>query len=101
MQKREKVRLNGEALKQLNLDIHERDNYQCIITGEYVPLEEKFHHEPCGSDKQDTLQTGLLLSYRMHYNRHHGKNAAEIKELCNKYLEGLYGGANSVSDIRS
>lgn len=91
MQKVEKVRLKGKALAKLNEDIHERDNYACIITGEYVPLGVKFHHVVRGANKEDRIECGVTLSYKTHQLAH-GSKAMEIRERCEEYLRGLYGG---------
>ncbi|WP_371378867.1 hypothetical protein [Sporomusa aerivorans] len=92
--KHKKVRLKGKPLAKLNLDIHVRDKYICIIKGcgLHVPIGEKFHHEPCGSDKEDRIEKGLLLCYEVHHDgRHKGPDSEAIKQECQEYLRGLYG----------
>jgi hypothetical protein len=92
LSKRAKVRLTGKTLAQLNLDIHERDNYTCIVPGcdTHVPLDEKFHHDPCGSYKEDIIEKGCLLCYYHHQLRDSRKHAEKIKGHCHDYLSGLY-----------
>lgn len=88
-----KKRLKGKALSKLNEDIHDRDGDTCIISGcgRFVLPGEKFHHEPCGIDKEDRIECGLLLCSDHHYERHFGKNSLEIKRECVNYLTQLYG----------
>lgn len=85
------VRLKWKKLKQLNQDIHERDKYTCIVPGcgKHVPLEEKFHHEPCGAYKEDVIYKGCLLCYEDHQKRE-SKDGEGIKQHCRSYLAGLY-----------
>lgn len=93
MQKIEKIKLTGKSLAKLNDDIHERDGHICIIRncGRYVMPGEKFHHEPCGPDKQDRVERGCLVCSAHHYIRHHGRDGSrEIKEQCIEYLSNLY-----------
>lgn len=92
MQKREVIRLKGKPLTQLNINIHERDDYTCIVPGcgRHVPLGEKFHHEPCGSYKEDIVEKGCLLCYKHHQLRESKEKAEEIKRHCQNYLGNLY-----------
>ena len=90
MQKIDKIRLKGKALAKLNEDIHDRDGYADIITGEYVPLGVKFHHVVRGANKEDKIECGVTLSYKTHQRAHNG-DAQEIRERCEEYLRGLYG----------
>ena len=92
LQKVIRTRLKGNAVKQLNEQIHERDNYTCIVPGcgRYVPLEEKHHHEPCGAYKEDVLEKGCLLCWEHHKERHFGKGSQAVKKACEDYLRGLY-----------
>ena len=91
LQKTKRVRLQGKAIKQLNQQMHERDNYTCIVPGcgKFVPIDEKWHHEPCGSRKEDVIEKGCLLCYEHHQQRE-GKNIGPIKKACEDYLRGLY-----------
>ena len=91
MQKVDKIRLKGKALADLNIYIHDRDEDQCILCHAWVPIGVKFHHEPIASEKQDTLQTGLLLCYFCHQERHFGRDSADAKNRCERYLRGIYG----------
>ena len=93
MQKQSKVRLKGKVLSKLNDDIHERGGHTCIIDGcaRYVLPGVKFHHEPCGSDKEDRIEKACLLCEHCHYVRHHGRDGLEeIKQQCIDYLSSLY-----------
>lgn len=92
--KQKLIRLTGKSLAKLNEDIHERDGYTCIIPGcgRHVALEEKFHHEPCGTgSKEDRIEKGLLLCYGVHHKqRHDGPNSAVIQRFCEDYLRRMY-----------
>ncbi len=93
MQKNKKIRLTGKPLAKLNTDIHERDDHTCIISGcgRYVLPGEKFHHEPCGPNKEDRIEKACLLCSHCHDIRHHGKEGLEdIKQQCIEYLSNLY-----------
>jgi hypothetical protein len=85
------IRLKGKALSALNEEIHERDNYTCIIEGcdIYVPIGEKFHHEPCGSYKEDVIYKGCCLCYG-HHQQCDGVNSYIIRQQCRDYLSSLY-----------
>lgn len=89
--KHKRVRLKGAAIVKLNLDIHERDNYICIIPGcgRYVSIREKWHHEPCGPYKEDVIEKGCLLCYKHHQERDN-KNSEPIRQHCEDYLNELY-----------
>lgn len=85
------VRLQGKSLRALNEAIHERDNYTCIIEGcdIYVPLGEKFHHEPCGVYKEDVIHKGCTICFGHHQQRE-SKYGDIIRQQCRTYLAGLY-----------
>ena len=89
--KHKRIRLTGKAVAALNEAIHERDNYTCIVPGcgRYVPIGEKWHHEPCGSNKEDVIEKGCLLCYG-HHQKRESKDGAEIRQICEAYLKGLY-----------
>lgn len=91
--KHKRVRQKGKALVRLNLEIHERDDYTCIIPGcgGHVPIGEKWHHEPCGIDKEDVIEKGCLLCYAHHVQRD-SKDGEPIRQACEDYLNGLYPG---------
>lgn len=91
LEKTKRTRLTGKKLADLNKQIHERDNYTCIIPGcdHFVQLGEKFHHEPCGSNKEDVIQKGCLLCYEHHQQRE-SKDSEPIRKACEDYLDGLY-----------
>jgi hypothetical protein len=90
--KNKPVRLKGEKLAKLNADIHERDNDCCVLCGRWVDPGEKFHHEPCGPDKQDRVECGVVLCEKCHYERHFGKNSIAVKKFIEEYLKNYYGG---------
>lgn len=89
--KHKRVRLSGKAIVKLNEDIHERDNYKCIVPGcgRYVPIGEKWHHEPCGQNKEDVIEKGCLLCYEHHIQRD-SKNGEPIRKACENHLSTLY-----------
>lgn len=89
--KSKRLRLEGKKLTQLNKAIHERDDYTCIIPGcgRHVPLGQKFHHEPCGINKEDVLEKGCCLCY-IHHQLRESKNGTAIKQQCDIYLNALY-----------
>lgn len=91
--KNKRVKLKGKHLAKLNSDIHQRDGHTCIIKGcdRYVLPGVKFHHEPCGQDKSDEIEKGLLLCNECHFERHFGARSTEIKAECRAYLRELYG----------
>ena len=101
LQKKKRVRLQGKAVERLNEQIHERDNYTCIVPncGRFVPIDEKWHHEKGGEVKSDTPETGVLLCWNHHQERHFGKDSQAVKTVCVDYLSSLYpeqwGGAGS------
>lgn len=89
--KHKRIRLKGKAIVKLNREIHERDDFTCIIPGcgKYVALGEKWHHEPCGINKEDVIKKGCLLCYKHHQQRE-SKDGEPIKQACEDYLNGLY-----------
>jgi len=93
LSKRKRVRLKGKAVARLNEAIHEHDNYRCIVPGcrRYVPIGEKWHHEPCGSDKEDVIEKGCLLCYKHHQQRE-SKDGEPIRQACEDHLNELYPG---------
>ena len=89
--KHKRIRLKGKAIARLNEMIHERDNYKCIVPDcrRYVPITEKWHHEPCGANKEDIVEKGCLLCYEHHQQRE-SKDSESIRQACEDYLMGLY-----------
>ena len=85
--KTKRIRLKGKKLRELNAAIHERDGHCCIICGRYVDPGEKFHHEPCGAEKSDEIDKGVLLCFDCHKERHFGPKSKEIKTKIEEYLE--------------
>jgi len=91
--KNKKIRFKGRMLRELNNKIFNRDGHTCIIRGcgRYILPDVKFHHEPCGSNKEDKIERGCLLCDHCHYIRHHGRDGLEeIKQQCVEYLSNLY-----------
>lgn len=88
--KKKRVRLTGKPLVKLNNDINERDNSACVICGRYVSPEEKFHHEPCGPDKEDRIECGVTLCGECHHKRHFTAWLKEYRRRCEEYLAELY-----------
>jgi hypothetical protein len=95
--KHKRIRLTGKPAAALNEAIHERDNYRCIVPGcrHYVPIGEKWHHEPCGSNKEDVIEKGCLLCYTHHEERE-SKDGAPIKRACEDYLNRIYPDRNQM-----
>ena len=91
MQKQKKVRIKGPKLAALNKEIHERDNDKCIVCGAWVDPGEKFHHEPCGPNKQDRVECGVTICRKCHDERHFGAGLKEYRQKIEAYLEALYG----------
>ena len=91
MQKQQKIRLKGKPLAALNAELHQRDG-GCVMCGLWVDQGEKFHHEPCGINKQDRIDCGVVLCKRCHYERHFGKNSVVIKKRIEEYLFDIYKG---------
>ena len=91
LEKEKRVRLHGNRLKQLNSEIFERDGHKCVVCGRWVAVGFKFHHEPCGIDKSDEIEKGVVLCRECHFERHNGKNNQEIRKKIVDYLKGLYG----------
>ena len=50
----------------------------------------KFHHEPCGVNRSDEEQKGVVLCDICHFQRHNGKNSGEIREKIREYLRKCY-----------
>lgn len=91
MQKREKIRLKGKALKQLNELIYERDSRHCIICEHYIEDGVKAHHEPLKSQGGQDIESGMLMLCNFcHVERHTGSDTQDYKERCEEYLRGLY-----------
>ena len=88
-EKPKRVKLKGPALAKLNRDIHIRDHNKCVICGAWVNPAKKFHHEPCGVNRSDELGKGVVLCDICHFQRHNGKNSAEIRDQIQKYLEDV------------
>ena len=89
LQKNPNFRIKGNAIAELNMTIHERDNYSCVNCGEYVSIAEKWHHEPCGRQKEDKPEKGCLLCWTCHQKRE-SKYGEPIKQKCLEYLKKLY-----------
>lgn len=88
--KSKRVRLKGRALSRLNSAIHTRDHDRCVVCGAWVHPSVKFHHEPCGVNRSDEEQKGVVLCDICHFQRHNGKNSGEIREKIREYLQKCY-----------
>ena len=89
-EKPKRVHLKGKALSNLNRAIHIRDHNQCVICGAWVDPGKKFHHEPCGVNRSDEEQKGVVLCDICHFQRHNGKNSAEYRQKIREYLQKYY-----------
>ena len=89
-EKPKRVCLKGKALSDLNRKIHNRDHNRCVICGAWVDPAKKFHHEPCGINRSDEEQKGVVLCDACHFQRHSGKNSREIREKIREYLKKCY-----------
>ena len=90
IQKKNAVRLKGEALRKLNIAIHERDSNRCIVCGRHVESGEKFHHEKKTGLKNDVMEEGVTLCIACHYDRHFSERLQTIRDKCREYLKNLY-----------
>jgi len=90
LEKPKRVRLKGKALSNLNRAIHNRDHNQCVICGAWVDPAKKFHHEPCGINKSDEEQKGVVLCDICHHIRHNGPKSAVIRDKIRDYLRKHY-----------
>ena len=88
--KSKRVRLKGRALSRLNSAIHTRDHDRCVVCGAWVHPSVKFHHEPCGVNRSDEEQKGVVLCDACHFQRHNGKNSAEYRQKIREYLQKCY-----------
>jgi len=88
--KSKRVRLKGRALSRLNSAIHTRDHDRCVVCGAWVHPSVKFHHEPCGVNRSDEEQKGVVLCDACHFQRHNGKNSAKYRQKIREYLQKCY-----------
>lgn len=88
--KSKRVRLKGRALSRLNSAIHTRDHDRCVVCGAWVHPSVKFHHEPCGVNRSDEEQKGVVLCDACHFQRHNGKNSTEYRQKIQEYLQKCY-----------
>ena len=88
--KHKRIKLHGQAVKELNDRIHERDGHCCVLCHKPVDDDEKWHHERSGI-KNDVEEEGVTLCYKCHYERHFGEKSDKIRERCRSYLIMLYG----------
>ena len=91
LKKEKRTKLHGKKLRQLNSEIFERDGHKCVVCGRWVAVGLKFHHEPCGIDKSDEIEKGVVLCPECHFERHNGANSQEIRKKIVDYLKMLYG----------
>lgn len=88
--KKKPIRLKGHKLAELNKAIHDRDEDRCVICHKWVDPGEKFHHEPCGPNKQDRIECGVVLCQDCHNERHFGSNPNDYRDKIERYLGGQY-----------
>ena len=88
--KSKRVRLKGRALSRLKSAMHTRDHERGVVCGAWVHPSVKFHHEPCGVNRSDEEQKGVVLCDICHFQRHNGKNSGEIREKIREYLQKCY-----------
>lgn len=96
--KSKRIKLRGKKLRDLNHNIHDRDDYRCVVCGQEVEEGEKFHHEPCGIYKSDEETKAVLLCEKCHKKRHFTDQAAEIRDQCVQYLRSLYGDKGAMKE---
>lgn len=88
--KRKQVRLKGKAMLELVQAVYERDQHKCVNCGRWVEDGHKPHHVCYKSHGGgDTLDNLVLLCPECHYQIHHGKNGAEVKDKVRRYLEWM------------
>lgn len=89
LQKVIRKRLKGNAVKQLNEQIHERDDDRCIFCGAWVSRKTKWHHWPFGNDKEDVVEKGVTSCLSCHVDAHR-HNVIEMAKRCAEYLSEFY-----------
>ena len=90
--KEEIIRLTGEPLRRLNMQVWDRDEECCVVCGRWVPDGTKMHHEPLKSNKgQDREQDMFCLCLDCHHERHFGKRCEEIEKKVLAVRGRLYG----------
>ena len=88
--KNKQIRLHGKQMAQLVKEIYERDQHKCAVCGKWVADGHKPHHvvykSHGGSDVAENL---VLLCDDCHYQVHHGKNSADVKDMIQRYLNWM------------
>ncbi len=85
------VRLAGDLLRRLVMQIWDRDDGLCVVCGRWVEEGTKPHHEPPksqgGQDREEDL---FMLCDGCHYERHHGRKGQDIKSRVLEVRSRLY-----------
>ena len=90
--KHKRIKLHGQAVKELNDRIHERDGHCCVLCGKHVDDGEKWHHVYFGNgNKNDVEEEGVTLCMDCH-TLAHGPDAKDIKTVLIQYLEAVNNG---------
>lgn len=90
LKKTERVHLTGKKARSFYDKIYERDGGHCIWCGKPIEYGVKYHHEPCGIYRNDEENKVVMLCPECHYARHNTAPKV-VKEICERYLHGLYG----------
>jgi 5-methylcytosine-specific restriction endonuclease McrA len=90
LQKQNLIRLKGQALQKLHIEVYNLDNGKCCLQSEhedeqYIEYGTLAHHVNHGKDKEDVKENMLMLCNKCH-SRAHFKDVREIKRLCKEYL---------------
>lgn len=87
--KHKHIRLHGQAVKELNDRIHERDGHCCVLCGKPVDDGEKWHHVYFGNgNKNDVEEEGVTLCMDCH-TLAHGPDSRDIRIVLSQYLEAV------------
>lgn len=84
------IRLKGKKLAAFNNKVYERDGGRCVVCHKYVPPGTKIHHE-WSYLKSDVIEECATVCNECHYQRHHGKLLAWVRQRIREYLIKLYG----------
>jgi hypothetical protein len=85
LQKQKRIRLKGQALQNLHIEVYNLDNGKDCLNGESIPEGTPAHHVNHGKDKEDRKENMCMLGTTNHH-RAHFKDVREIKRLCKEYL---------------
>lgn len=90
--KKKRIKLSVGQKIALRKAIFERDHNNCVVCGKKA---EHWHHEPCGSNKTDRIETGVALCAECHNIRHSDPKRSPLwKKIIVEYLRRLYGNKN-------